>query len=218
MYINLHFSNGILAGGKVRPNSRVVNIKQKSDSNWLPPHDRLKRWTRHQSNTRIGNICAMVKSRYIGDGHLTFNRNPYNGYINPYYWVEFPIPYGNNGSWSTLAHLDAPLESDNLHSKHPLQQSTIIGVWLPRPFVAIPKWWMVVMAKTMAQKKCCQFKPPKSYIDTKNPHSWKQWPLSNHHFQGPAVSFRECNWLYIYIPGTPNNQIKMDVWWNNHFL
>ncbi len=23
----------------------------------------------------------------------TFNRNPYNGYINPYYWVEFPIPY-----------------------------------------------------------------------------------------------------------------------------
>ena len=29
-------------------------------------------------------ICAMVKSRYIGDGHPTFNRNPYNGYINPY--------------------------------------------------------------------------------------------------------------------------------------
>ena len=23
----------------------------------------------------------MVKSRYIGDGHTTFNRNPYNGYI-----------------------------------------------------------------------------------------------------------------------------------------
>ena len=22
-------------------------------------------------------ICAMVKSRYIGDGHPTFNRNPY---------------------------------------------------------------------------------------------------------------------------------------------
>ena len=37
--------------------------------------------------------CAMVKSRYIGDGHTTFNKNPYNGYINPYYWVEFPIPY-----------------------------------------------------------------------------------------------------------------------------
>ena len=33
-------------------------------------------------------ICAMVKSRYIGDGHPTFNRNPYNGYINPYYWVD----------------------------------------------------------------------------------------------------------------------------------
>ena len=44
-------------------------------------------------------ICATVKSRYIGDGHPTFNRNPYNGYINPYYWVdEHPLLYGNNGS------------------------------------------------------------------------------------------------------------------------
>ncbi len=44
-------------------------------------------------------ICAMVNSRYIGDGHPTFNRNPYNGYINPYYWVDdHPILYGNNGS------------------------------------------------------------------------------------------------------------------------
>ena len=43
--------------------------------------------------------CAMVKSHYIGDGHPTFNRNPYNGYINPYYWVdEDPLLYGNNGS------------------------------------------------------------------------------------------------------------------------
>ena len=38
-------------------------------------------------------ICAMVKSRYIGDGHPTFNRNPFNGYINPYYWVDEFIPY-----------------------------------------------------------------------------------------------------------------------------
>ena len=38
-------------------------------------------------------MCAMVKSRYIGDGHPTFNRNPYTGYINPYYWVDEFIPY-----------------------------------------------------------------------------------------------------------------------------
>ena len=45
------------------------------------------------------NICAMVKSRYIGDGHPTFNRNPYNGYINPYYWVDdHPLLYGTIGS------------------------------------------------------------------------------------------------------------------------
>ena len=43
--------------------------------------------------------CAMVKSRYIGDGHPTFNRNPYNGYIKPYYWIDdHPLLYGNNGS------------------------------------------------------------------------------------------------------------------------
>ncbi len=44
-------------------------------------------------------ICAMVKSRYIGDGHPTFNKNPYNGYINPYYWVDdHPLLYWNNRS------------------------------------------------------------------------------------------------------------------------
>ena len=44
-------------------------------------------------------ICAMVKSRYIGDGHPTFNRNPYTGYINPYFWVDdHSLLYGNNGS------------------------------------------------------------------------------------------------------------------------
>ena len=42
-------------------------------------------------------------TRCIGDGKPpTFNResgNPYNGYINPYYWVDdHPLLYGNNGS------------------------------------------------------------------------------------------------------------------------
>ena len=52
------------------------------------------------AGSRYGkDICAMVKSRYIGDGHPTFNRNPYNGYINPYSWVDdHPLLYGNNGS------------------------------------------------------------------------------------------------------------------------
>ena len=36
----------------------------------------------------------------LGMGDLPpFNRNPYNGYINPYYWVDdHPLLYGNNGS------------------------------------------------------------------------------------------------------------------------
>ena len=39
------------------------------------------------------------KVAFVGDGHPTFNRNPYNGYINPYYWVDdHPLLCGNNGS------------------------------------------------------------------------------------------------------------------------
>ena len=52
-------------------------------------------------------MCAMVKSRYIGDGHPTFNRNPSNGCINPYYWVDdHPLLYVNIGSLdpSTCGH------------------------------------------------------------------------------------------------------------------
>ena len=55
--------------------------------------------TLREVNQIIILICAMIKSRYIGDGHPTFNRNPYNGYINTYYWVDdHPLLYGNNGS------------------------------------------------------------------------------------------------------------------------
>ena len=43
-----------------------------------------------------------INSLVLGDGfcHPTFNDgNPYNGYINPYYWVDYhPLLYGNNGS------------------------------------------------------------------------------------------------------------------------
>ena len=50
----------------------------------------------------------MVKSRYIGDGHPTFNRNPYNGYINPYYWVDdHPLLYGTIGSLDPSTYLDS---------------------------------------------------------------------------------------------------------------
>ena len=50
-------------------------------------------------------MCHGQKSRFIGDGHPTFNRNPYNGYINPYYWVDdHPLLYGNNGSLDPSTH------------------------------------------------------------------------------------------------------------------
>ena len=45
-------------------------------------------------------MCHGQKWRFFGDGKPhTFNRNPYNGYINPYYWVDdHPLLYGNNAS------------------------------------------------------------------------------------------------------------------------
>ena len=44
------------------------------------------------------------KSRYIGDGHPTFNRNPSNGYINPYYWVD-DHPFPSHGMLTSQPHL-----------------------------------------------------------------------------------------------------------------
>ena len=67
----------------------------------VPQRERVWRFDRQLSaqdqlgkNPRcVDTICAMVKSRYIGDGHPTFNRNPYNGYINPYGIGLMTIPY-----------------------------------------------------------------------------------------------------------------------------
>ena len=60
----------------------------------------------------------MVKSRYIGDGHPTFNRNPYNWYIKPHYWVDdHPLLYGNNGS----------LDPSTYHIKHPFDKNVTLG-------------------------------------------------------------------------------------------
>ena len=49
--------------------------------------------------------------------------NPYNGYINPYYWVDdHPLLYGNNGSLDPIAHIALygsffylSLSTSNLH-------------------------------------------------------------------------------------------------------
>ena len=46
-------------------------------------------------------MCHGQKSRFLGDGRPpTFNDgNPYNGYINPYYWVDdHPLLYRINES------------------------------------------------------------------------------------------------------------------------
>ena len=66
------------------------------------------------------------KVGYIGDGHPTFNRNPYNGYINPYYWVDdHPLLYGNNGSLDPGTYVVVILPETN--SKRPQKW------WFPSP-------------------------------------------------------------------------------------
>ncbi len=43
---------------------------------------------------------ATVTGWGVDPSHPTFSRNPYNGYINSYYWVDefYPLLYRNNGS------------------------------------------------------------------------------------------------------------------------
>ena len=85
-------------------------------------------------------ICAMVKSRYIGDGHPTFNRNPYNGCINPYYWVDdHPLLYGNNGSFDP-----GTFENLQLHTFHTNKwriSENLTPKWAN--FIAWSKWFFV---------------------------------------------------------------------------
>ena len=79
----------------------------------------------------------MVKSRYIGDGHPTFNRNPYNGYINTYYRVDdHPLLYGNNGSldpgtlvWknTTFSYMLLFVAAYNFLKQFPIDESTRWG-------------------------------------------------------------------------------------------
>ena len=46
-------------------------------------------------------VLGMVIQPLIG--------NPYNGYINPYYWVDdHPLLYGNNVSLDPIAHVSIP--------------------------------------------------------------------------------------------------------------
>ena len=72
----------------------------------------------------------MVKSRYIGDGHPTFNRNPYNGYINPYYWVDdHPLLYGTIGSLDPSTYrdlLDVVVDITSTFTGHETSMRTLI--------------------------------------------------------------------------------------------
>ena len=56
----------------------------------------------------------MVKSRVLlGMVIPPLIGNPYNGYINPYYWVDdHPLLYGNHGSLDPGTYIDIPLTTE----------------------------------------------------------------------------------------------------------
>ena len=66
-------------------------------------------------------MCHGQGCRFFGDGKPpTFNRNPYNGYINPYYWVDdHPLLYGNNGSLDPGTHRDTVPIPNNVSCRYP---------------------------------------------------------------------------------------------------
>ena len=56
---------------------------------------------KHERTNCISRYCkvSLLVVRHMCHGHPTLNRNPYNWYVKPYYWVDdHPLLYGNNGS------------------------------------------------------------------------------------------------------------------------
>ena len=62
-------------------------------ANYNPPKESSKKTVRNYTKESL-HMSQGLNSLYWGweTSHLLIG-NPYNGYINPYYWVEFPIPY-----------------------------------------------------------------------------------------------------------------------------
>ena len=80
------------------PPKSVKSISQHSE---LPASSRNIGWILLATIPLISSLYEPEsKLVVLGMGDLPpLIRNPYNGYINPYYWVDdHPLLYGNNGS------------------------------------------------------------------------------------------------------------------------
>ena len=87
----------------------------------------LELWSPQLDRPLLGRISNVYEpgSKLVVLGMVIppFNRNPYNGYINPYYWVDdHPLLYGNNGSLDpgtygvySIIDVDATLNKDSLY-------------------------------------------------------------------------------------------------------
>ena len=119
----------------------------------------------------------MVKSRgHIGDGHPTFNRNSYNGYINPYYWVDdHPLLYGN------VMGVDRPDRTHDRqiprsHETHSKGLVTFFGggifVGDHLVFQILPRSWFVLEGhfSLEVQETTIKISPSPGIVDEINPY------------------------------------------------
>ena len=83
--------------------------------------------------------CAMVKSRYIGDGHPTFNRESLYWVYKPLRtWVDdHPLLYWNNRCLDPSTHWDFHVPSSVVYCRWPERTSQLpLGAPQPLPSVA----------------------------------------------------------------------------------
>ena len=63
-------------------------------------------------------MCHGQKSRFLGMVIPPLIGNPYNGYINPYYWVDdHPLLYGNSGSLDPGTYVSSVCVCACMHSE-----------------------------------------------------------------------------------------------------
>ena len=120
-----------------------------------------------------------------------FNWNPYNGYINPYYWVEFPIPYYMEMSWELIDPIAYKRRIWILETTtHAYEEVAPLEAWIHHSF-----FWMVALPETNSK-----FAPENRPGPKRKRNSYSKHPFSG----AFAVSFREgtkhVQWHMVVSP------------------
>ena len=113
--------------------SFFATISQTKNHKNTPPKIKnpLQAPPQNSHTNRTNTYVPWSKVAMLGMVIQPFNRNPYNGYINPYYWVDEFIPYYMEMSWELIdpiAHVHFPFFL-LLSSSTTVFTSSFCGVW-----------------------------------------------------------------------------------------